>query len=131
MRRHPDSACPAGIPQNFLLAFIGGVLAREPLRDFSTAVRAQPSEKSVIEYKLGLTAAADEAGLSVEGGIADGLGVPGATLIPAGDDGRGSPFVKRVLLTQLRFAAWRPAIEHRLEAAPGGLGCTTGEDDRA
>ena len=113
---------------SFLLAFAGGVLAREPLRNFFAEVKAQPSKKSVIEfYELGLTAAADEAWLSVEAGwTADELGVPEATLIPiyAWQElmDAGFPFVKRVLLTQLRFAAWRPAIEARLKAstAEGG-----------
>jgi hypothetical protein len=109
---------------SFLLAFTGGALARQPLRDFFASVQAQPSKKSVIEfYELGLTAAADEAGLSVEAGwTAEELGVPEGTLIPiyAWQElmDAGFPFVKRVLITQLRFAAWRPAIEARMASAP-------------
>lgn len=111
---------------SFLLAFRGGVLAQEPLRDFFAGVTAQSSKQMVIDhYELGLTAVAERAGLQVEAGwTPQELGVPAATLVPihawAPLMDAGFPFVKRVLLTQLRFAAQRPAIEARLGAASNG-----------
>lgn len=109
--------------QSFLLAFCGGVLADERLRDFFANVVPQPSKTQVVRtYEFGLTRLINDLGLTTEVGWRhQDLGLPPeANPVAAGWEAlldSGFPFVKRTLLTERGFAALRPAIEERLRRA--------------
>jgi lipopolysaccharide biosynthesis protein len=102
--------------QSFLLAFRGGVLAREPLRGFFASVRAQETKRAVIQtYELGLS------GLAREHGLTTDVGWSNAALQLSESDNpvlhgwarmlaSGFPFVKRALLEERWFADYREAI---------------------
>ena len=111
-----DNHVPQTHLQSYLLAFRGGVLAREPLRGFFAGVRAQETKKAVIlAYEFGLTDLALAHGLVIDVGWSkEALGIPVSndSALGAWDRmlGRGFPFVKRVLLEDRRFAHQRDTI---------------------
>jgi hypothetical protein len=111
-----DNHVPQTHLQSYLLAFRGGVLAREPLRGFFAGVRAQETKKAVIlAYEFGLTDVAQAHGLVTDVGWSkEALGIPVSndSALGAWDRmlGRGFPFVKRVLLEDRRFADQRDTI---------------------
>jgi hypothetical protein len=102
--------------QTYLLAFRGGVLAREPLRGFFAGVRPQETKEAVVlAYEFGLTDVAQEHGLVTDVGWSEeALGIPVSSdsALGAWDRmlERGFPFVKRVLLEDRRFAHQRDTI---------------------
>ncbi|WP_134772057.1 glycosyltransferase [Ornithinimicrobium flavum] len=105
--------------QSSLMVFSGGVLGLPDLQRFFADVAPQQSKEDVIlAYEIGLSALVRELGLSTATGWSqDELGMPpDANALLAWEVllDAGFPFVKRVLLTEPRFAAWRPAIEARL-----------------
>jgi hypothetical protein len=102
--------------QSYLLRFRGGVLAREPLRGFFGAVRAQETKRAVIQtYEFGLSEVVQQHGLTSEmGWTKETLGIDRMTDSVLGAWARmlgaGFPFVKRTLLEQRRFADVRDSI---------------------
>ncbi len=111
--------------QSYLLAFRGGVLAREPLRTFFAEVRAEETKRAVNStYEFGLSRLVRQHALSMEVGWSkDVLGLSESTDSVLGGWARmlasGFPFVKRTLLEQRRFADQRGAIAAVVEREYG------------
>ena len=102
--------------QSYLLAFRGGVLAREPLRTFFGSVRAEETKRDVIHtYEFGLSSAVHEHHLTqAVGWTKRDLQISESTDSVLGAWPRllasGFPFIKRTLLEQRRFAHLHDAI---------------------
>jgi lipopolysaccharide biosynthesis protein len=102
--------------QSYLLAFRGGVLAREPLRDFFANVRAQETKRDVVRtYEFGLSDLLQRHAMTTDvGWTKEALGVSPGTDSVYGAWSRmlagGFPFVKRTVLEDPRFADQRDAV---------------------
>ncbi|MGO0575715.1 glycosyltransferase [Ornithinimicrobium panacihumi] len=103
--------------QSYLLAFRGGVLAKEPLRGFFADIRPLGSKREVVEtYEFGLTQLIDERGLTWRAGWSHAeLGLGTSVDIPLSGWQKlldaGFPFIKRTLLSHPGYAHHRAAVE--------------------
>ncbi|MEI2776737.1 MAG: glycosyltransferase [Tetrasphaera sp.] len=111
-----EYAFPRRYVQSYFLAFRGGVLQHQPVRDFFATVRPQRSKLDVIHtYEVGLAGVLDAAGLSYAAEwTAASLGLPEGTNVCI--DGwrqlldAGFPFVKRTLIELEHLAPLRVQV---------------------
>lgn len=111
--------------QSYLLAFRGGVLQHDRVREFFAGVRPQPSKRDVIHaYEVGLAPVLSAAGVSFAGEwTPQALGLPSHVNVCI--DGwrqlleHGFPFVKRTLVEVEHLAVLRVQVFDYLEKTYG------------